>query len=274
MTTQTPNCDLHTHTLYSDGALPPEALVDLAASRGVTALAVTDHDTLAGLPAATQRGRERGLEVVPGIELSVQVGELDVHLLGYFVTRGEVLRAALDEIQHERVRRADLMVERLAGLGMRLDAGDVARRARGGVVGRPHVAEALLERGFVSSLDDAFDRFLAVGRPAFVPKRTVTLREGAALLRAAGGVPVVAHPSVSGIDALVPELYAAGVLGLEVWHPTHNADDVRRYSRWARRHGLVPTGGSDFHRESPGGLLPGGMNLPIGVLDALRPLAS
>ena len=274
MTIQTPTCDLHTHTLHSDGVLPPEALVDLAASRGLSALAVTDHDTLGGLAAAAQRGREIGIEVVPGIELSVQAGEHDVHLLGYFVTRGEVLRAALDEIQGERVQRANRMVERLAGLGMRLDAGDVARRARGGVVGRPHVAEALLEHGFVTSLDEAFDRFLAVGQPAFVPKRTVTLAEGARLLRAAGGVPVVAHPSVSGIDALVPELFAAGVLGLEVWHPTHDTDAVRRYSRWARRHGLVPSGGSDFHREVPGGLLPGGLHLPMSVLDALRPLAS
>src|SRR2546426_498910 len=168
----TPNCDLHTHTLHSDGALAPAALVDLAASRGVSALAVTDHDTLDGLPAARRRGGERGLEVIPGIELSVQEEGRDGHLLGSFVSRGEALV------------------------------------------------------------------------------------EGVRLLRLAGAVPVMAHPGSSGCDDLLPSLRRAGVLGLEVWHPTHSAEEVRRYLRAAHRHGLLPTGGSDFHREAPGCTLP------------------
>src|SRR2546426_4125241 len=241
----TPNCDLHTHTLHSDGALAPAALVDLAASRGVSALAVTDHDTLDGLPAARRRGGERGLEVIPGIELSVQEEGRDVHLLGYFVSRGEVLDEALREIRSQRLRRADRMLERLAELGMLLEVEDVRARARGGVVGRPHVAEALVERGFATSLEDAFDRFLGTGRPACVPKQTVALVEGVRLLRLAGAVPVMAHPGSSGCDDLLPSLRRAGVLGLEVWHPTHSAEEVRRYLRAAHRHGLLPTGGSD-----------------------------
>ena len=266
-------CDLHSHTLHSDGALTPEALVELAASRGVGALAVTDHDTLDGLPAAVRRGRELGVEVVPGIELSVDEQGKDIHLLGYFVSRPQVLEAALREIREERVRRAHRMLERLAELGCHVEYDAVASRARGGVVGRPHIAAALLERGHVDSLNDAFERLIGSDGPAFVPKRTLCLEAGVELLRRAGAVPVVAHPGVSDCDELLPRLRAVGVLGLEVWHPQHDARSTRRYRSVARRHGLVPTGGSDFHREAPGCNLPGDQRLPLDVLDALRPLA-
>jgi predicted metal-dependent phosphoesterase TrpH len=267
-------CDLHSHTLCSDGVLSPEALVDLAATRRVAALAVTDHDTVEGLDAACARGVELGIEVVPGIELSIEEGSMDVHLLGYFVSRPAVLADALAEIRRERVTRARRIVERLRELGYELEYAAVAARARGGVVGRPHVAEEMVARGHVASLNDAFDRWLGADRPAYIAKRSVGLAAGAALLRAAGAVPVVAHPGPSDLDALVPWLRDQGVAGLEVWHPKHDESQRGRYAEMARRHGLVPTGGTDFHREIPGGLLPGDLQIPMSVLDALRPHAT
>lgn len=266
-------CDLHTHTLHSDGVLTPEALVELAAARGVTVLAVTDHDTLAGLEAAQQRGRELDIEVVPGIELSVEADDQDIHLLGYFVSRPHVLLEALQDIQRQRVHRAERIVERLAALGCPIDLDDVLQRARGDVVGRPHIAEVLVARGYASTLNEAFDRWIGTGRPAYVAKDTLDLEAGVRLLRVAGGVPVVAHPGVSDCDALLPRMRAAGVLGLEVWHPQHNERATRHYLALARRHGLTPTGGSDFHREAPGAWLPGDQHLPVAVVDPLRPLA-
>jgi predicted metal-dependent phosphoesterase TrpH len=267
-------CDLHSHTLCSDGMLSPTALVDLAASRGLAALAVTDHDTVDGLAEACARGVERGVEVVPGIELSIEEGSLDVHLLGFFVTRPAVLGEALAVIRRDRIERARRIVERLRELGYELDYAAVEARARGGVVGRPHVAEEVVARGFATTLNEVFDRWLAADRPAYIAKRSIGLAEGAALLRRAGAVPVIAHPGPSDLDALLPWARDHGVAGLELWHPKHDEAQRRRYADIAQRHGLVTTGGTDFHREFPGGVLPGDLQIPMSVLDALRPHAT
>jgi predicted metal-dependent phosphoesterase TrpH len=266
-------CDLHSHTLHSDGVLSPAALVELAQSQGVRVLGLTDHDTLAGLPAAVARGRELGVEVVPGIELSVEEDGRDIHLLGYFVSRPGFLEAALAEIQRSRRQRAREIVERLGRLGVHVRYADVEQRARGGVVGRPHVAEEIVACGHAATLNEAFDRWIGTGGPAYVPKRTVSLVEGVEMLRRAGAVPVVAHPGVSDCDDLLPRFHDQGVQGLEVWHPQHGERLVRFYLQKARQYGLVPTGGSDFHREAPGCTLPGGLRLPLAVVDVLRPLA-
>jgi len=267
-------CDLHSHTLCSDGVLTPEALVDLAAARRLTALAVTDHDTVDGLDAAMARGRAIGLEVVPGIELSIEEGSMDVHLLGLFISRPHVLREALEEIRRDRVTRAQRIVERMCELGYMMEYAAVEARARGGVVGRPHVAEEVVARGYAGTMNEVFDRWLGADRPAYIAKRSVGLADGAALLRAAGAVPVVAHPGPSDLDALVPWLRDQGVVGLEVWHPKHDEMQRRRYAEMAARHGLVPSGGTDFHREIPGGWMPGDLQIPMSVLDALRPHAT
>ncbi len=267
-------CDLHSHTLHSDGALAPAALVDLAASRGVSVFALTDHDTVSGLPEAAARALTHQVEFIPGIELSVEEGTYDIHLLGYFVSRPEALRSALDEIQRDRVTRAKQIIEMLGGLGMAIEYSAVEARARGGVVGRPHVAEELVARGHVGTLNEAFDRFLGTDRPAYVAKRSVSLAEGVQLLCSAGAVPVVAHPGASDVDALIPWLRELGVVGLEVWHPKHDERSTRRYLRLAEQHGLIPTGGTDFHRESPGAPMPGDLRIPAAIVDALRPHAT
>jgi hypothetical protein len=222
---------------------------------------------------AARRGAELGVEVIAGIELSVDEDGRDVHLLGYFVSRPEVLSAALSDLHAERRRRAAHMVERLGDLGCSIEYEAVLGRALGGVVGRPHVAAELLAQGHVESINDAFDRYLATDRPAYFPKRTLGLVDAVRLLRQAGAVPVVAHPGASDIGDLLPQLRSAGVLGLEVWHPKHTAAQTRRYLRIAQRYDLAPTGGSDFHRLQLGGVLPGDVPVPLAVLDALRPLA-
>jgi len=262
-------CDLHSHTLHSDGALTPEALVDLAADQGVGVLAVTDHDTLSAYPAARARGAARGVEIIAAIELSVDLDGRDVHLLGYFVERPEVLEAALAALAIARLDRAGIILDRLRALGMELDAGAVRARARG-PVGRPHVAAELIARGFASTFNDAFDRWLGRGRPAYVAKQAPSLATGVELLRRAGAAPVVAHPGPSEVDDCMARFARLGVAGLEVHHPKHDAVAVRRYLRHARAHGLLATGGSDFHRAAPGAVLPGGVAVSRAVLDALR----
>jgi predicted metal-dependent phosphoesterase TrpH len=188
-----PICDLHNHTLHSDGLLTSQALVELAARRGVTALAVTDHDTVDGLDAARARGAELGIEVIPGIELSIDEAGVDIHLLGYFISRPDVLRDALATLRVERETRAARIVARLVELGVPVQYEAVRARALGGVIGRPHVAEEMVACGHAVSLNDAFDR-LGSDRPAYIAKRALGLEDGVTLLRRAGAVPVVAHP--------------------------------------------------------------------------------
>jgi predicted metal-dependent phosphoesterase TrpH len=211
---------------------------------------------------------------VPGIELSIDEDGLDIHLLGYFVSRPEVLREALATLRVDRETRAAQIVARLLELGVPVEYDAVRARALGGIVGRPHVAEEMVARGHAVNLNDAFDRFLGSDRPAYIAKRALGLQEGVALLRLAGAVPVVAHPGPSGLSGVLPHLAACGVLGLEVWHPKHDDHQMRRFGRLAEKHGFVPTGGSDFHREVPGGVLPGDLAIPREVLDALRRLAA
>jgi len=263
------SCDLHSHTLHSDGALTPEALVDLAAERSVSVLAVTDHDTLAAVPAARARGELRGVEIIAAIELSVDLDGRDIHLLGYFVERPEVLETALAALATSRIDRAGIILDRLRTLGMELD-GDAVRARAQGPVGRPHVAAELIARGFASNFNEAFDRWLGRGRPAYVAKQAPSLATGVELLRRAGAAPVVAHPGASEVDDCMARFAALGVAGIEVHHPKHDAVAVRRYLRHARAHGFVATGGSDFHRQAPGAALPGDVSVSRAVLDALR----
>jgi predicted metal-dependent phosphoesterase TrpH len=264
-------CDLHLHTHCSDGALPPRQLIELAHQQGLRTLALTDHDTLDGVPAAAAAGRELGIDVIPGIELSVLHAERDLHLLGYFITAPRVLEDVLQAMVESRLSRAHAMVQRLTALGLPIEFEAVRARARGRIVGRPHVAEELVARGYVPDTDTAFERWIGDGAPACIPKSTLGLAEGAALLRAAGGVTSLAHPHVYGIGSeLIAQLAGLGVTGLEVWHPSHDAATTEKYLGWATQHGLVATGGSDFHRPAPGGILPGDLGVTREQLERLR----
>jgi predicted metal-dependent phosphoesterase TrpH len=263
--------DLHSHTHCSDGELAPSELVELAARRGVTVLALSDHDTFEGLAEAQHAGEKHGVEVIAAIELSATLAEREYHILAYFVRHPEIIQPALDDIVASRRTRARDIVERLATLGYRLDWQAVQERARGTVIGRPHIAAELVAQGHVGSLSAAFNKLLGDGKPAYIAKRTIALDEGLRLLQRAGAVPVLAHPATYDCDEdLLDEMAALGLQGLEVWHPQNDSVANARYLSWVDARGLLATGGSDFHRIIEGGILPGDVGVTPERLAALR----
>jgi 3',5'-nucleoside bisphosphate phosphatase len=237
--------DLHSHTTFSDGTLPPAELVTAAIAAGVKALAITDHDTLAGWDEAIVAAGDE-LEIVPGVELSTVENGRSLHILGFYPQR-----AALEPPLRERIagrhRRAQQMVEKLAELGCPVELPAM----RGNMApGRPHIAAALVKAGHVGSKREAFDCWLGDHGPAYVQYEKFSAAEGIQLLRDCGAVPVWAHPCLfkgSTVTALLPQLVAAGLMGVEVYHPHHSPSDVRRLEDYCHSHRLVMTGGSDYH---------------------------
>jgi len=246
--------DLHAHTDLSDGTLRPVDLVTLAAEVGLAALAVTDHDTTAALPIAREVGRSLGVEVITGCEITARFPGRAMHLLAYgFDDREPRLQAMLAEIRAYRNVRNPRILDRLAELGCPLTMDEVRAEAAGDVVARPHIARALVRRGYVADTKTAFQRYLRDGGPAFVPAESVAPAEAIAAVGAAGGITAVAHPRQlrvdggAGIRALFRGLTQDGLGAVEVFHPSHDADDRVLYADIATQEGLVPTGGSDFH---------------------------
>jgi predicted metal-dependent phosphoesterase TrpH len=262
--------DLHTHTTASDGLLSPSELMRHAAEAGLAGIAVTDHDTTAGLEEAVQAGRALGLEVVPGVEISTSHSDVEVHLLGYWVDPGHTeLNRQMASRRDDRDVRAREMVDRLHGLGVHIEYEDVLCQAGKGAVGRPHVAAALVAKGWVQSRQEAFDRYIADGRPAAVPKPVFPLGEAIQLLLSMGAVPVCAHPGLLKRPELLNEMPGLGLAGLEVFYPKHLPEQQRELQAFAGAHGLVATGGSDFHGPTQPGPL-GSHAVPREVLESLR----
>ena len=248
--------DLHTHTVHSDGTTEPEDNVLLAKQAGLAGIALTDHDTVTGWTQMREASERHGLLFVPGIELSTERDGRSVHLLGYWVDPDDgALLAECDRLRNERSRRAEQICERLAELGVPVDMQRVRQLAGDAPIGRPHIASAMVEAGYVGDITAAFDGYLADDGPAYVPKYAVDPVNGVHLLQAAGGATVLAHPGVSEdgggpvTPALLDELAAAGLSGVEVDHPGHNPEVATRWRSLAIRHGLLITGASDFHGE-------------------------
>ncbi|MCG0278331.1 MAG: PHP domain-containing protein [Thermanaeromonas sp.] len=240
--------DLHTHTAASDGQLKPRELIHLAKEKGLAALAITDHDTVDGLKEALKAGRDYGIEVIPGIELSTEWEGRDVHLLGYYIDfEDDRLRKFLVRLQEARYRRGQEMVTKLRELGYDLRWEEVTRFVKGNSVGRVHVAQALVDKGLVPSVEVAFTELLERGRPAYVPRYKILPGDAIELIRMWGGVAVLAHPGLIGCDGIVEELVSRGLEGLEVYYPLHDEQTTERYLNLAQRMGLLITGGSDFH---------------------------
>jgi hypothetical protein len=281
--------DLHTHSTASDGSLSPAALVDLAAEKDLTAIALTDHDTVAGLPEALARGAERGVEVIPAIEIAVRWPQEErggdgggaMHLLGYYVRLDDpALAKRLKGLRSQRRQRAQRMVALLNELGVEISFSRVEQVATGESIGRPHLARALLEVGAVGSHAEAFRRYLSRGRPAYVQRELPSPKEGIAWLQSAGGVAVLAHPSTlklgrKELERCVEELKGYGLEGIEVFWSGHNRGQQESYRDLTQRLSLLVTGGSDFHGAAKpdielGRGLRGNVQVPDSYLIALR----
>ena len=247
--------DLHCHSTASDGTLSPAEVVDLAVSSGLSALALTDHDTIEGVAEAAGAARKVGLDFVPGIEISCDVPRpATMHLLGYgFDPRNPVLLDLTTRLIEGRNDRNPRIIRKLNELGVTITMEEVEAEAGGTVVGRPHIAAVLLRKGYVSSIKQAFDKYLAQGAPAYFDKERLTPKQAIGLVLESGGVPVLAHPvqlrteNDAQLERIVKDLTDLGLVGLEVIHSDHDAALVEKYSMLAERYGLIKTGGSDFH---------------------------
>ncbi|MDZ7373175.1 MAG: PHP domain-containing protein [candidate division KSB1 bacterium] len=256
--------DLHLHSSVSDGLFGPAELVRKAAAAGLRAIALTDHDEVGGIEEALRAGKAVGIEVVPGIEISCEGGSLDVHMLGFFVDpRHPEIRDYVHWYHEERLQRGRRMVQRLAELGIHLDFAELVQRVGSGALGRPHIADALLQHGYVSSIAEAFERYLGDGRPAYVPKRKLSPADAVELIHRAGGLAVLAHPGDGLSREEVLRAIELGIDGLEAVHPRHSAENVEWIRKIARDHGLLETGGSDFHGR--------GDEFLLGALDVFWP---
>ena len=246
--------DLHTHSTASDGTLSPEELADLAAEKGLRAIALTDHDTVGGVAAALERGNHRRVLVIPGVELGARYnGGGQMHILGYYIDhRHPFLLDRLSWLRARRRERAEKIVSRLHEIDVPISRDRVFQLAGIGSLGRPHVARALLEAGHVRSVSEAFDRYLKEGAPAFIEKFQFTSRQAIRLIRTSGGVAVLAHPaslklSPNGLEACVEQLISEGLGGIEVYWSKHSKSEIAYYEGVATRFGLIVTAGSDFH---------------------------
>lgn len=267
--------DLHTHTTASDGLRTPPDLVACAVAAGVTVLSVTDHDTVAGCAPAAAACLTAGVEFVPGIEITAARDEADVHVLGYFIElQSPPLLRFLSEQRVRRIERARRMIERLARFGIVLNADEILQPAietDARSVGRPWIARALVRDGHVATTNEAFDRWLGRGRPAFVPREGTPAEQVFVSIHEAGGVASLAHPGLLGRDEWIPALAEAGLDGLEAYHSEHNPEQTRHYLSLASGLGLVVSGGSDYHAdESHGATLLGTVSLPRDAYDRLK----
>ncbi len=271
--------DLHSHTNESDGSLAPAKLIEDAVRGGVTSLAITDHDTLAGYDLALPVARAAGLDLVCGIELSTKLRGRSAHLLGYFPAGGALVefRQWVRLQQDSRKDRNIRLVARLRELGFDITLEEAEARGRG-MTGRPHFAAIMLEKGYVRDYRQAFDQYLDESAQGYVYRREPEFAEGVAVIRQAGGIASLAHPTrvIGDVAEMMPELCAAGLNAIEAYHSDHSPEETRFYVDLARRHGLLVTGGSDFHGETvkPGVKLgsgyQGNLHVPPEVMDHLR----
>ncbi len=242
--------DLHLHTSASDGVLSPSELVRVAAGKGLRVIAITDHDTLEGIPEAVSvAGDFPDLKVIPGVEINTDSPEGEIHILGYFVRSEDAeLREALMRLRDSRTDRARRMCQRLADLGMPIPWEKVLAVAGKGALGRPHIAQAMREMGYIATLKEAFVKYLGFGCPAYVEREKLPSEDAVRLISGAGGMAALAHPLfLADLETWVARLHAAGLAGLEVAYPGFSSDSQDYLERLAIQYGLIPVGGSDYH---------------------------
>ncbi|MBI4964332.1 MAG: PHP domain-containing protein [Desulfomonile tiedjei] len=273
--------DLHVHTSMSDGTFSPEEVVQIAMEKGLRAIAITDHDTTAGVRRGQRKGAEIGVEVISGVEISTEWPNGILHLLGYFVCpEDRDLLQALDSLKKDRQERILKIVSRLNGQNVSVTVEEVAQEAVGGVPGRPHVANLIVKKGHVATLQEAFDRYLGKGAPAYVEKKKLSPLEAMQLIANAGGVPVLAHPysleepDADELEKIVRRLMRNGLKGIEVYYPKHTPEQTDVFLDLCRKLDLAATGGTDFHGavkpDVELGTFPGGKTLPCSMLEELK----
>ena len=269
--------DLHIHSSVSDGRLSPEEVVEQSVRHGLTIIALADHDAVDGIaPALAVAETFPSLRVIPGVELSTDVPQGEVHVLGYFIDYTDrELVAKLGRMRNSRRERAQGMIAKLRGLGVNIEWGRVQEIAGSGSVGRPHLAQAMLEKGYIASFKEAFTNYIGRDGPAYVERRKLTPVEAVELILRVNGLPVLAHPLTAGDpETMVRKLKAAGLVGIEAYYKDYSADDVSWLLSLANRYNLVVTGGSDYHGlDTESGVMIGGVEVPLSAAEHLMALA-
>jgi predicted metal-dependent phosphoesterase TrpH len=263
--------DLHIHTSFSDGLLTPEQVVTKAKENELAVVAIVDHDAVAGIKPAIQSGKKLGVEIIPAVELSCIVGDNDIHIIGYCLDyKNNKLINTLNDIQNKRVERAKKIVEKLTEQGAEVEIERVLELAGNGAVGRPHIAQALLEEGHISSYDEAFWKYIGYHCPAYVPKEKLTPKDVIKLIRNFHGQAILAHPMSYNNRSTISYLIEQGIQGLEVWRPDHSENEVKYLSNLVKMNNLLATGGTDCHGGRKGKILIGEIKVPYQYVTALK----
>ncbi len=280
----TRRCDLHMHTVHSDGTLTPTQLVELAKKQGLSCIALTDHDTLSGVEEAQAAGSRLGVEVIAGVEISVICESGTMHILGYFIDpKSKQLQENLEEIQEARRQRNPMIIEKLRKLGLDITLAEVEGESGGDQVGRPHFARVLVAKGYVKNFEEAFEKYLTKGAPGYVDKRKLTSRDAIEMIEEAGGIASLAHPKLvkkdakpGEIDQMLGKLKSEGLKGLEVYSSCQNKEEAALFKKAAEKLGLFITGGSDFHGANKPDVILGGMgegaSIPYETIDEMKKL--
>jgi len=264
--------DLHMHTVFSDGALTPTELLRKVKEAGLEVVSITDHDSVSGLAEATELGKQIGIEVIPGMELSATLGNSEVHILGYFMDYlNKDLLDSLAEFREQRLRRAERIIGKLNQMNIPLSMDSVMEQVSGDSVGRPHIANALVNGGHAQNYHQAFSKYIGDGRPAFEKKLTFSPEETIRLIAAAGGLSFLAHPGKSVTEEVLLRLIKSGLDGIEVIHPSHSPELTRHYRGIVNEYFLLESGGSDFHGGQKGDDYSlGQFSIPIGTVEMMR----
>jgi len=263
--------DLHLHTTFSDSTYAPLELLKRSSKSGLDAIAVVDHDTVSGIAPALESAKDLDIEVIPGIELTAEYNNTEIHILGYFIDyENKVLRERLEILRQNRIERIYKISDKLKNIEINLDAEDVFELARGSTVGRMHVARAMVKKGIVGSIGEAFKRFIGDKSPAYVLGFRISPQEAIKLIKDAGGIPVLAHPYILRNDNLIPEFVRFGIMGLEIYYPEHTQSMINFYLGLAKQYNLLVTGGSDCHGTAKPDVKIGCIKIPYELVEKLK----
>jgi len=264
-------CDLHIHTIFSDGLYTPEEAVRKAKELNFSAIASADHDAVSGIERAEKEGEKIGMEVIPACEFSCLMKNKDVHILAYFLDyKNEKLNDFLKKVQNKRIERAEKIIGNLREQGIKIELKRVLEVAKNGAVGRPHIAQVLLEEGYVQTIEEAFMKFIGYHCPAYVPKMEISPEEALKIIKDFKGISILAHPVAYDFSEIIFPLIKMGIMGIEVYHPDHNEENTKYFLEIAQKYGLLITGGSDCHGGRKGKLFLGEIKLPYFHLSKLK----